>query len=84
MKTAILVDGGFYRRMAQKVKGVISAEERAAELENYCYRHLKIGNNGYDDLYRVFYYDCMPTSNTYIILILGSRLIIKRQIYING
>lgn len=41
MKTAILVDGGFYRRMAQKAKGYVSAEERAEELENYCHRHLK-------------------------------------------
>lgn len=63
VKTAILVDGGFYRRMAQKVKGAISAEEQATELEHYCRRHLKNGNNQYDDLYRVFYYDCMPTGD---------------------
>ena len=56
-----LVDGGFYRRMAQRVKGCISAEERAKELEIYYHRHLRNGNNQYDDLYRIFYYDCMPT-----------------------
>lgn len=63
MKTAILVDGGFYRRMAQKVKGIKSAEERANELENYCHRHLKIKKKIYDDLYKIFYYDCMPTGD---------------------
>lgn len=36
MKTAILVDGGFYRRRAQIMIGDKTAEERAKELENYC------------------------------------------------
>ena len=63
MKTAILVDGGFYRRMAQKVKGAVTAKERADELENYCKRHLKNKYKQYDDLYRIFYYDCMPTGD---------------------
>lgn len=40
MKTAILVDGGFYRRRAQIMIGEKSAEERAKELDNYCRRHL--------------------------------------------
>lgn len=40
MKTAILVDGGFYRRRAQKVFGDISAQDRAIELATYCKRHL--------------------------------------------
>ncbi|MEE0405989.1 MAG: hypothetical protein UDQ58_05355 [Desulfovibrio sp.] len=63
MKTAILVDGGFYRRMAQKAKGYVSAEERAEELENYCHRHLKNHTKKVDYLYRIFYYDCMPTGD---------------------
>lgn len=41
MRTAILVDGGFYRRRAQIALGDISAQERAFELENYCKRHLE-------------------------------------------
>lgn len=61
MKTAILVDGGFYRRRAQIKLGEKTAEERAKELSEYCYRHLK---EKYDDtkhdLYRIFYYDCPP------------------------
>lgn len=61
MKTAILVDGGFYRRRTQKVSGDISAQKRADELENYCRRHLNF-NNKHNDLYRIFYYDCPPTA----------------------
>ena len=61
MKTAILVDGGFYRRRAQIRLGDKTAAERAKELTDYCYRHLK---EKYDDskhdLYRIFYYDCPP------------------------
>ena len=34
MKTAILVDGGFYRRRAQIMIGEKSAEERAKDLDN--------------------------------------------------
>lgn len=61
MKTAILVDGGFYRRRAQIVFGNKTAQERATELENYCKRHLNShGEN--NDLYRIFYYDCAPSS----------------------
>lgn len=42
MKTAILVDGGFYRRRAQSLFGEKSAEDRADELYYYCKRHLNI------------------------------------------
>ncbi|MCQ2549932.1 MAG: NYN domain-containing protein [Lachnospiraceae bacterium] len=61
MKTAILVDGGFYRRRAQAVFGDKTAKERASELEIYCKRHLKThGENS--ELYRIFYYDCEPST----------------------
>lgn len=61
MKTAILVDGGFYRRRAQIVIGEKSAEERAKELEIYCHRHLSEKHNRHrHELYRIFYYDCPP------------------------
>lgn len=62
MKTAILVDGGFYRRRAQKVLGDISAQDRASELENYCKKHLNSHGERNKYLYRIFYYDCPPTS----------------------
>lgn len=45
MKTAILVDGGFYRRRAQAVFGDKTAEDRASELESYCRRHLNTQRN---------------------------------------
>ncbi len=61
MRTAILVDGGFYRRRAQKAFGDIAAQERASELANYCKRHLD-SHGEHNDLYRIFYYDCPPTA----------------------
>lgn len=64
MKTAILVDGGFYRRRAQIKKGEKTPRERAEELDNYCKRHLheRISKEKeiHHDLYRIFYYDCPP------------------------
>ena len=63
MKVAILVDGGFYRRRAQIVLGEKTPAERAKELEEYCKRHLKTkDSNTRIELYRIFYYDCPPTS----------------------
>lgn len=62
MKTAILVDGGFYRRRAQQVFGDISAADRAIELVNYCKRHLNSHGEKDNDLYRIFYYDCPPAA----------------------
>lgn len=61
IRTAILVDGGYYRRRAEHLFGVKTAQERADELERYCKMHLdkrKDGNQKY--LYRIFYYDCPP------------------------
>ena len=40
MKTAILVDGGFYRRRAYAAYGDRTPAERADELFSYCKRHL--------------------------------------------
>lgn len=61
MKTAILVDGGFYRRRAQSLWGELSAEGRAEELFSYCLKHLK-DKHEHRELYRIFYYDCPPMS----------------------
>ena len=59
VKTAILVDGGFYRLRAKKLTGAKSPKERADELERYCLDHL---HHKYEKraLYRIFYYDCAP------------------------
>lgn len=65
MKTAILVDGGFYRKRAAYLWGKKTPEKRAAELRAYCSAHLK-HEQQYDDrgLYRIFYYDCPPLAKT--------------------
>ena len=61
-KVAILIDGGFYRRMAVNVWGEKTPQERARELIDYCYRHMEhIQRYDLDaSLYRIFYYDCPP------------------------
>jgi uncharacterized LabA/DUF88 family protein len=64
IKTAILVDGGFYRKRAAYLWGHKSAEQRANELYSYCRAHLEDSPKDKPDeerhLYRVLYYDCMP------------------------
>ena len=55
---AILVDGGFYQKRSHALWGQKSAKERASELMDYCNEH--IGKR--DLLYRIFYYDCPPSS----------------------
>ena len=58
-KTAILVDGGFYRKRASYLWGKKTAEERATELTAYCKAHLH-DKSETRQLYRIFYYDCEP------------------------
>lgn len=59
IRTAILVDGAFYRKRAYNLFGDLSPSERAKELASYCHRHIKEEKEG-ATLYRVFYYDCPP------------------------
>lgn len=59
MKTAILVDGGFYRIKSSKYFGNKQACQRADELFAYCLKHLQ-DNHEKRELYRIFYYDCPP------------------------
>ncbi|UTC78464.1 NYN domain-containing protein [Treponema sp. OMZ 799] len=75
-RTAILVDGGFYRKQALYHFGKKRPDERVTELIKYCKLHLKerskfeiIDKNGkkkrryqWNELYRIFYYDCPPIS----------------------
>lgn len=65
-KTAILVDGGFYRKRARKLWGKKTPEERADELNAYVFRHIieKEDGNVPRELYRIFYYDCPPVQST--------------------
>lgn len=62
IKTAILIDGGFYRKRASFLWGKKTAEDRAKELWAYCKEHLKSGRGDDEEksLYRIFYYDCEP------------------------
>lgn len=61
IRTAILVDGGFYRKRAHYLWGAISAEDRANELNTYCLYHANEKKSGEEHhLYRIFYYDCEP------------------------
>ena len=62
VRTAILVDGGFYRKRARHQWGIKTAEDRAKELNAYCMAHIKKQDGLLDrQLYRVFYYDCSPS-----------------------
>ncbi|MBR6705654.1 MAG: NYN domain-containing protein [Clostridia bacterium] len=64
---AILVDGAFYQRRAQCCWGEREPGARAEELERYCKSHLKykVGDHyEYDTLYRIFYYDCPPATDS--------------------
>lgn len=58
-KTAILVDGGFYRKRAKQLWGEHDPKTAADALFKYCTRHLT-ERERHHDLYRIFYYDCPP------------------------
>ena len=61
IRTAILIDGGFYRKRAKYLWGEKSAQERAKEVMAYCQAHLSDKDGNEDrQLYRVFFYDCEP------------------------
>lgn len=63
MKAAILVDGGYYRKVALKAFEKETPEADADMLIKYCMRHLRERIRGEDthyNLYRIFYYDCPP------------------------
>ncbi len=55
---AILIDGGFFQKKAHSLWGAASPEVRANQLMAYCRRHLYKR----DHLYRIFYYDCPPST----------------------
>ena len=68
-KTAILVDGAFYRKRATYLRGQKTPAERANELYAYCMTHIRDQRSDPAfhedrDLYRIFYYDCLPLKKT--------------------
>lgn len=60
-KIAILIDGGFYRWRAFSLFGDKTPKERADELFSYCLAHAD-GKHQIGDIYRIFYYDCLPSN----------------------
>jgi len=62
--TAILVDGGFFLKRYQAIKKPknLDPSKVAAELWQMCIDHLKQQKGDNHDLYRIFYYDCLPYS----------------------
>lgn len=61
--TAIMVDGGYYKKRAEAIWGKKSAKARAEELYKYCFLHLTKPEEP-RDLYRIFYYDCPGMTRT--------------------
>lgn len=59
IKTAILVDGGFYRQKIVRYVGHETPELAADRLFKYCMYHIKRVKEDCV-LYRVLYYDCPP------------------------
>lgn len=70
MKTAILIDGGFFIRRYKYINGFNQSdtpETMAKNLVSYCFKHIQKVNNyrvRYNlpptELYRIFYYDANP------------------------
>lgn len=63
-KTAILIDGGYYRVRARTLWGNVSPADRAQEVFDYCRLHITQPTEP-RDLYRIFYYDCPPMTRTF-------------------
>lgn len=64
-KTAILVDGGYYRKRAIDLWGGKSPADRANEIHEYCMLHITAPDEP-RDLYRIFYYDCPPMTKSMV------------------
>lgn len=61
MRTAVLVDGGFFLKRYRALKGSRTPSEVAKALHAMCLAHLSEKKpRKPNDLYRIFYYDCPP------------------------
>ncbi|MFA7444327.1 MAG: NYN domain-containing protein [Flavobacteriaceae bacterium] len=70
MRTAILIDGGFFIRRYKYIQGYESSDSPevvAKNIVSYCFRHIQRINNYREkynlpptELYRIFYYDAEP------------------------
>ena len=79
MNTAILVDGGFYRRRAYSIWCEKTPEKRAIELHKYCLKHTKYRKEPADNLYRIFYYDCPPVDKKLFHPFLKKQIDLKNE-----
>ena len=78
--TAILVDGGFYRKRARALFGKKTPQDRANELYAYCLKHISDMDGGDSRrLYRIFYYDCPPIENIVFNPVTGKNVNLQRQ-----
>ena len=61
-RTAILVDGGFFLKRYRSIKKVKNLDpvRTANDLWEMCLKHLTQAKSESFDLYRIFYYDCLP------------------------
>jgi len=61
-RTAILVDGGFFHKRYRSIfkPKTLDPVKIATDLWEMCLSHLSQSNNERYDLYRIFYYDCLP------------------------
>lgn len=61
-KTAILVDGGFFIKRYRSVNKIKELDpiRTANDLWTMCIKHLDQAKGEKYDLYRIFYYDCLP------------------------
>lgn len=67
MRSAILIDGGFFLKRYHRLKGSCAPRDVAVALHRMCLAHLRDRPTSDDargrrrsDLYRIFYYDCPP------------------------
>ena len=62
-KVAIMVDGGFFVKRLYSELGYLDADTAAKFLMKYCLSHLKAKGKKEESktLYRIFYYDCLPS-----------------------
>lgn len=61
-RTAILVDGAFFLKRYRSINKIklLDPERTAKDLWEMCLKHLTQAKSETFDLYRIFYYDCLP------------------------
>lgn len=60
MRTAILIDGGFFTYRFRALQGNQTPRQAARKLHWMCLKHLRCEKRSRRQLYRIFYYDCPP------------------------